>query len=283
MLRLISKKLLATYSPISPCAQCGLVQKLRSLSLDDNLLKADIKGDYKFLDPDNHYQKFRQVWLENLDTTQEKKLGIISLHPEIFATKPRVDIIHQNITWQRLFRYINYACTKVTSEVRGGGRKPWPQKGMGKARHGSIRSVLWRKGGRAHGPRGPKPYFYMLPHHIRVWGLVSAFSTKLAQDDLHIVKSLDIPTDDPEYVTQLVKERNWGPSVLFIDVSDIMPLNLITATDSIKHINCMPGYGLNVHSILKHNTLVLTEDAASWVQGKLLYHLNQIKPPENIK
>ncbi|KAF2890815.1 hypothetical protein ILUMI_15358, partial [Ignelater luminosus] len=74
------------------------------------------------------YQKPRQVWLENLDTIDEKKLGLLDLHPDIFAANPRVDIIHQNVRWQQLYRFVSFAHTKVRSEVRGGGRKPWPQK-----------------------------------------------------------------------------------------------------------------------------------------------------------
>lgn len=71
----------------------------------------------------------RQVWLENLDTIDEKRVGILELHPEVFAANPRIDIIQQNIRWQTLYRYVSYAHTKSRFEVRGGGKKPWPQKG----------------------------------------------------------------------------------------------------------------------------------------------------------
>ncbi|XP_012234005.1 large ribosomal subunit protein uL4m [Linepithema humile] len=226
-------------------------------------------------DENNLYQKPREVWLENLDTVQEKKLGLITLHPHIYAAAPRIDIIYENIRWQRMYRWVCYAHTKTRAEVRGGGRKPWPQKGLGKARHGSIRSPLWRGGGIAHGPRSPTTHFYMLPFYTRVAGLRSTLSVKLAQDDLHIVKELDIPTSEPSYIEQLIDERNWGPSVLFVDSYDIMPENITLATDQIKHVNLMPVYGLNVYSMLKHNTLVLTEKAARLIEEKLLYHLHR--------
>lgn len=76
------------------------------------------------------YIKPRQVWLEGLDTIDERKLTILELHPDIFAQTPRIDIIHKNVRWQTLYRYVSYAQTKIKFEVRGGGRKPWPQKGM---------------------------------------------------------------------------------------------------------------------------------------------------------
>jgi len=102
-------------------------------------------------------------------------------------------------------------------ELRGGGRKPWPQKGLGKARHGSIRSPIWLRGSKAHGPRGPKTYFYMYPFYKRVQGLCATLSAKFAQDDIKIVDSLDIPNDDPQFLQDLIEARKWGISVLFVD------------------------------------------------------------------
>lgn len=159
----------------------------------------------------------RQIWVENLDTPEQKNLEMMELHPEIYATMPRVDLIHENITWQRKYRYVSFAHTKTRNEVRGGGRKPFPQKGGGRARHGSIRSPLFKGGGIAHGPRSPTTHFYMLPYFSRVLGLTSTLSVKLAQDDLHVIQDLDIPTDDPKFLVDLMKERSWGPSCLFVD------------------------------------------------------------------
>lgn len=88
---------------------------------------------------------------------------------------------------------------------------------MGRSRHSSIRSPLFRGGGVVHGPRGPTTHFYMLPYHTRIAGLTSTLSIKLAQDDLHVVDDLEVPTDDPNYLHELTKSRSWGPSVLFVD------------------------------------------------------------------
>ncbi|KAL4715484.1 hypothetical protein ACJJTC_009110 [Scirpophaga incertulas] len=222
------------------------------------------------------YTKPREVWIENLDTIDENKLGLFQLHPLVFAASPRIDIIHRNVIWQRKVRWVSWAHTKTRAEVRGGGRKPWPQKGLGRARHGSIRSPLWRGGGIAHGPRSGKTHFFMLPFHVRIHGLTSTLSAKLAQDDLHIVKDLELPTNEPEYLLDLIEKRNWGPSVLIVDENDVVPRNIAVATDSIQHINIMPVYGLNVYSMLKHDTLILTLSAAERIEERILNHLHSI-------
>merc|ERR1711913_138001 len=130
-------------------------------------------------------------------------------------------------------------------------------------------------GGKAHGPRGPKTYFYMLDYHRRVYGLTHTLSAKFVQDDVHVVNNLDIPTDDSSYLQDLIKTRNWSMSTLFVDVKDEMPRNITAAADNIGHINLMPVYGLNVLTMLKHHTLVLTEAAVKDITLKLLFALNR--------
>lgn len=259
--------------------QGGIHQLRNFFKFAENSVKNDVVVPYISKRVCNNeeylYQKPREVWLENLDTVQEKKLGLITLHPEIFASSPRIDIVHQNVTWQQNYRWVCYANTKTRAEVMGGGSKPWAQKGLGRSRQGSIRSPLWPGGGRAHGPRSPTPHFYVLPFYTRVAGLTSTLSIKLAQDDLHVIKDLEVPTTESSYIEKLIEERNWGPSVLFVDTEDMMPENISLATDKINHVNLMPVYGLNVYSMLKHQTLVLTERAARLIEDKILFHLNR--------
>ncbi|KAH7942241.1 hypothetical protein HPB49_022267 [Dermacentor silvarum] len=225
-----------------------------------------------------HPSKFtpnREAWVENLDTIESEKLGLIPLHPKVFGVFPRIDTLHWNINWQQIYQKVDWTTTESRAERRGGGRKPWPQKGTGRARHGSIRSPLWKGGGICHGPRGPRTFYYMLPFFRRVQGLTSALSVKFAQDDLKIVDSLDIPTNDSKYLLKLVDERLWGPSVLFVDNTDYVSENIALICDEVKHFNIMPVYGLNVHSMLKHDTLVLTLSAVEEIEKKLLYQLNR--------
>ncbi|XP_033105000.1 39S ribosomal protein L4, mitochondrial-like [Anneissia japonica] len=220
-----------------------------------------------------------QAWLETLGSIQDSKLGLIDLHPDVFAASPRLDILHQNVRWQQAYKRISFAKTKTRAEKRGGGRKPWRQKGSGRARHGSIRSPLWKGGGKAHGPRGPRSYWYFLPTETRATGMRIMLSIKHAQDDLHIVDSLELPSSDPEYLIDIAKERCWGSSILFVDrkLLEDLPENFINAVNCVKTYNVMTMEGLNVYSMLKHQTLVLTLDVVDVLEEQLCYHQNCFK------
>ncbi|XP_046713681.1 39S ribosomal protein L4, mitochondrial [Silurus meridionalis] len=213
-----------------------------------------------------------QTWLHSLGSYDSEPLGVVDLHPDVFSVPVRLDILHAVEVWQRNFKRISHAKVKSRAEVRGGGRKPWKQKGGGRARQGSIRSPLWRGGGVAHGPRGPTSYYYMLPMKVRVQGLKIALTAKLAQDYLHVIDTLEIPTPDPHYLEELVRHRQWGESVLIVDVGEEFSDNVLQATANMKTINIIPAIGLNVHSMLKHESLVLTLEAVKFLEKKLLWH-----------
>lgn len=219
------------------------------------------------------YGSSRQAWIESMDSLEGSKVGMVDLHPDVFATFPRVDILHANMEWQKKYREIDYKFEQTRAEWRGTGKKPWPQKGTGRARHASIRSPLWRRGGAAHGPRGPLNRFYMLSTSARAEGLRIALTCKYNQNDLVIVDNLNIPSSDPEWLLDLTDVRYWGYSVLFVDDSDEMPENVALASEQTNGFTLMPAYGLNVYSMLKHDTLVMTLSALERVEGKLLEQL----------
>ena len=107
----------------------------------------------------------------------------------------------------------------------------------------------------------------MIPYQLRVWGLIHTLSVKFAQDDVKIVKDLEIPSDQPEYIEELIDKRGWAMSTLFVDKTDKFPSNLTAATMEILHVNMMPAYGLNVHDMIKHKNLVLTKAAVDKFLG----------------
>lgn len=228
----------------------------------------------------------RQAWVEELsDTKQVPGPGqMIELHPDVWAVRPRLDIIQDNIDWQEKYQKVDYNFVKDRYELKLlGVKRPWPQKGMGRARHATHRSPLWIQGGKAHGPKGPTTRFFMLPYHLRVYGLIHTLSSKFAQDDVRIVENLEIPTDDPKFIEKMIDERNWGISALFVSTSDIFPRNITAATTEILHTNLMPVYGLNVTSMLKHKTLVLTVDAVNTLEEKLLFALRRNDIGQKVK
>ena len=95
--------------------------------------------------------------------------------------------------------------------------------------------------------------------------------SNIISDDVRIVQNLEIPSEKPEYIEELIENRGWGMSTLFVDKNDMFPRNLTAATQTIFHVNMMPAYGLNVYSMLKHKTLVLTLDALQHIEEKILF------------
>jgi len=250
---------------------------ISSTSLSNSSPMQKIRVDPAVLDIPVQYNVEREVWVESLATKETQLTSIMPLHPDVWAVYPRMDIIHQNLVWQQKYNVVNYNHVKNVREMiyaHGGGAKPWRQKGTGRARQGSRRAPQWVRGGKVHGPKGPKPLYYMLPWHVRVYGLMHTLSVKLMQDDLHVVEDLELPSEDPEYLKDLVRTRNWAPSVLLVDTVDNFPANITAATDDIPHINLMPVYGLNVNSMIKHETLVITKTAVEDLTVKLLHALH---------
>uniref|UniRef100_A0A1I7VM49 Large ribosomal subunit protein uL4m n=1 Tax=Loa loa TaxID=7209 RepID=A0A1I7VM49_LOALO len=224
----------------------------------------------------NPFIEIPQAWVTTLAKKQESRVDLISLHPCIFRTMPRIDLLHRNITWQENYR--NLAITKQLSkkEMPGGGHKPWPQKKTGRHHAGSIRSPHFRLGGFANGIRGPKTWFYVLPDAIRLEGLCVAVTIKHAQNDLVIVDDFaSLPSDEAQFVHDLADSRNWGYSVLFINESSEVSGNLAKVCDDIPTFNVMPVYGINCFSLVKHDTVVFSLAALRLFQSRILFHKNR--------
>lgn len=219
----------------------------------------------------------RQAWIENFIGSERELLGIVDLHPRIFGVFPRLDFVSKVVMWQKKYRTVNYVSMPTRNELPGGTRKPWPQKGSGRARHGSVNSPIFLKGGWARGPRGPNSYFHLEPHFNLVNGLRSMLTIKLAQDDIKIVDTIDsYLSDDPSQLEKNLEARDWGPSVLIVDKRDNFPQNLVQASQSFNHVNLMSTVGLNTLSMCKHETMVITLEALKEVEDKLLYQLTRV-------
>ncbi|VDM36215.1 unnamed protein product [Hydatigera taeniaeformis] len=115
----------------------------------------------------------RQVWVESLNAEKERYLDIVDLHPDVFATFPRLDLVHKNLYWQAHYRIV----------------------GTGRARHGNRRTHIFVGGGQCNGPRGPESYFSILPYHVRLNGLLSMLTTKQAQGDFYVVEDFVLSSE----------------------------------------------------------------------------------------
>ena len=129
-----------------------------------------------------------------LYTADGKQAGEVELNPEIFGIEPNTAVMHQVVSAQLAAARAGTHSTKTRAQVRGGGTKPWRQKGLGRARHGSIRSPQWIGGGVAHGPK-PRDYSQRTPKKMKRLALRSALSARAADGRIKVVEDFDVWTE----------------------------------------------------------------------------------------
>ena len=207
-----------------------------------------------------------QSWITEL--TSGRHIGIIELDNNVFGSRGRLDILQRVVLWQLAKKRAGTAKVKDRGEVSGGGKKPRPQKGTGRARQGSIRAPHYRGGGVVHGPRGNKSYDYTLPKKVRALGLRTALSIKYAQGDLFIVDSFTLSNYKTKTLLGILNYNSWK-SVLFVDAGDVVDTSIALASQNLKEVEILPTVGLNVYSILKRETLVLTIGAIRLLEERL--------------
>lgn len=201
--------------------------------------------------------------LHSLKTS--KDVGQIELADAIFGLKPRRDIIARVIDWQLAKRRAGTHKTKGISEIQGTTKKPYKQKGTGRARQGSLRSPQFRGGARIFGPV-VRSHEYDLPKKIRKLGLRLALSTKMAEGQLVIVDKLD--TDGKTKVlAQNFAKMGWD-SVLLIDGQEVNE-NFRRAVMNLKHVDVLPQIGANVYDIIRHKTVILSQSAVELLEARL--------------
>jgi large subunit ribosomal protein L4 len=196
---------------------------------------------------------------------QKEKVGELDLKDDIFGVEVRGDVLHEVVTWQRACRRSGCACTKTRGEVSGGGRKPWRQKGTGRARSGSNRSPVWKGGGTTFGPR-PRSYAYTLPKKVRRLALKMALSSKLSNGQLVVLDSY--PHRDPKTKDFVAVLKNFAMNkVLLVSPEENRALEL--SARNVPGVQVMLAAGLNVYDILKYDHLVLFSPVVSAIEERL--------------
>ena len=193
------------------------------------------------------------------------KVGEALLADEIFGVKVKPLVIHEVVKMQLANRRSGTASTKGRSLVSGGGRKPWRQKGTGRARAGSIRSPLWRGGGTVFGPV-PRDYFYLVPKKVRRSALKSALTQKLKENKLVVIDAINLEEIKTKKFVALMKTLNIN-NALIIDKEN---KNLQLSARNVPNFKVLKPEGLNVFDIMTHEFLVLTKPSLECIEKRLL-------------
>lgn len=211
-----------------------------------------------------------------------KSQGDMKLDPEIFGIEPNMAVLHQVITAQLAARRSGTASTKTRGEVRGGGRKPWRQKGLGRARQGSIRAPHWVGGGVAHGPK-PRDYTQRTPKKMKRLALRSALSARASEEAIMVIKDLDWTTPKTKQAVALLEAMGAGGKTLVV----LNQLDGIAARSfrNLPEVNlCEPGH-LTPYDVLWADSVVFTSHTVGAVGRSSTYEVSETdfvrEAPEN--
>jgi large subunit ribosomal protein L4 len=188
---------------------------------------------------------------------KNEKVGTVELRDEIFAVPVRRHLLHTAVIWQLEKRRSGTRKTKGRSEVSGGGKKPWRQKGTGRARQGSTRSPQWRHGGIVFGPL-PYEYDPRLPRRVRKAALAAALSSKVKSGQLIIVDQFTLSAPKTKEAALVLKAFNAPSSLIVTGAEDAA---VERAGRNLPKAKILRSEGLNVFDILRHKNLILTRDA----------------------
>jgi len=194
-----------------------------------------------------------------------KKVEEISVPDEILAAAVKEHLFYETIVNYRANQRRGTAATKTRGQVSGGGRKPWRQKGTGRAGVGSIRSPLWKKGGTVFGPL-PRDYSYDIPKKAKKSALRSALSMRLAENQLLVLKQIDFEEPKTKAGVNLLKMLNLK-SALFID--SVENKNLYLSLRNIPNVKAVDPRQINLYDVLNHKSLVLSQKAFEFLMEKL--------------
>ncbi len=192
-----------------------------------------------------------------------KQIDEVEVQESLFGAPFKQGALHQTAVLQAARRRQGTASSKDRSEVRGGGSKPWPQKGTGRARHGSTRSPIWVGGGATFGPH-PRDFGGKLPKKIRRAALKSALSDKVNEDKLIVVDDFAVDTPQTKKVIALLNKLNITGGALI--ASDQPDFNLIKGARNLPKVKTTLARQLNALDVLTYNYLVMSKAALQQVE-----------------
>lgn len=194
------------------------------------------------------------------------KNGNVELNDEIFAIEQNDSVVFDVVLMQRASMRQGTHAVKNRSAVRGGGKKPWRQKGTGRARQGSIRSPQWRGGGTVFGPT-PRSYGYHLPKKVSRLAIKSVLSEKVADDNLVVVDSLSFDAPKTKDFSEALNKLNASAKTLVVLEEDNK--NAVLSARNLKNVEIVSAKGLNTLSVVNSDKIVITKAALSQVEEVL--------------
>jgi large subunit ribosomal protein L4 len=195
-----------------------------------------------------------------------KQVGDIELNEDIFGVEVNGALLHQAVVMQLAAQRLGTHATKTRAMVRGGGRKPWKQKGTGHARSGSNRSPLWVGGGIAFGPQ-PRSYAFSMPRKQRRLAIKCALSDKVQSGDFLVLESLDFDAPKTKSVLKMLQDFGVDKKALIITAEEAE--NVEKSSRNIPGVKAINTTGLNVYDILNHNKLFITKEAITRIEEVL--------------
>lgn len=191
---------------------------------------------------------------------QGSPVGEIELDDYVFGIEPNVSVMHSAVVSQLASLRRGTHSTLLRGEVRGGGRKPWRQKGTGRARAGSTRSPLWRGGAVLFGPK-PRKYGFSLPKKVRRLALRSALSSKVNEQQLIVLEDLSLNEAKTREIVKVLKALNLTKKTLI--VTDEVNEAVARSARNIDGVKTTLVEGLNVYELLKYDMIVMTKAAVT--------------------
>ena len=190
-----------------------------------------------------------------------KDAGEVTLNDEVFGIKPNESVVFDAIIRQRAGRRQGTSKVKNRSAVRGGGKKPWKQKGTGRARQGSIRSPQWRGGGVVFGPT-PRSYAYSMPRKQRRLAIKSVLSQKLIDKDLIVLDQLTMSAPKTKEFKSILDGLKVEGKVLVVSEDK----NVQYSAKNLPNVKVITANGLNVEDVVNYDKLILTKEAIEKIE-----------------
>ena len=193
-----------------------------------------------------------------------KDSGEVTLNDKVFGIEPNESVVFEAIIRQRAGKRQSTSKVKNRSAVRGGGKKPWRQKGTGRARQGSIRAPQWRGGGTVFGPT-PRSYAYTMPRKQRRLAIKSVLSQKLIDNDLIVLDKLTMSAPKTKELVSMLNGLNADGKVLIVSDDN----NVQLSARNLTKVKVVPVNGLNVEDAVNYGKLILDQDAVKKIEEVL--------------